>query len=330
MPPRPLLAAALLLALVPALPAAAAPAVVTDIPPVHSIVARVMAGVGTPELLLAPGASPHDYALRPSDARAIADADLLVWVGPSLSPWLDAAADGLAGDGASLVLTDLPGIAVLPFRKGTGEEAHAPVDAEGHGDEHHADAHEDAHEDGHGDHGHVHTGVDPHLWLDPRNAAVIATAAAAALSAADPANAAVYGQNARAFVAEAAALEAEINRDLERSRGRGYVVFHDAYQYFETRFALPASGWILLADGAPPSAARVAAIRDDLRHDDIVCVFAEPEFAPDLAETLVAGTGARAGRLDGLGIGLAPGPDLYPALMRGIAKSFADCLAPGA
>ena len=331
---RPVLASVALLSTVALLPCAAqaAPEVVVDVPPIHSIVARVMAGVGTPRLLLAPGASPHDYSLRPSDARAIAGADLLVWVGPSLDPWLDEAADAL-GASTRLTLDTLPGLTLLPFRSarevGGGEDAGDAVAEEGHDHDHGA---ETAGEGGHGhDHGHDHDhagGLDPHVWLDPGNAIAIASATAQALSEADPDHAAAYAANAAAFATETKALETDIAAVLAPAHDHGYVVFHDAYQYLETRFGLPSAGAILLADGARPSAAHVSRLRAALGTANVSCVFTEPEFDPALATTIVEGTDIRVGRLDGLGIGLTPGADLYPALMRGLADSLADCLAP--
>lgn len=331
------LAAALLsTAAVLPLAAQAAPEVVVDVPPIHSIVARVMAGVGTPRLLLAPGTSPHDYALRPSDARAIAGADLLVWVGPSLDPWLDEAADSL-GAGTRLTLETMPDLTLLPFRSardvgGGGAEAgdadgHDPApEAAGAGGQDHGPEHEHDHDH---DHDHDHAGgLDPHVWLDPGNAIAIAEATAHALSEADPDHAAAYAANATAFAAETKALETDIARLLAPAQGRGYVVFHDAYQYLEARFHLPSAGAILLADGARPSAAHVSRLRAALATAQVRCVFTEPEFDPALAATLVEGTDIRIGRLDGLGLDLTAGPDLYPALMRGLADNLADCLAP--
>ena len=313
---RPVMAA--LLAALP-LPALAAPAVVVDVPPVHSIVARVMEGVAEPTLLLAPGASPHDYALRPSDAQAIAQAGLLVWVGPSLDPWLAEAADALGG-GARLILTEDAGVTLLPFR--SRPPLFEDADAE--------DEHDHGHEAHAGEAGHAHDEhIDPHIWLDPRNAAAIADASAAALAEIDPENADRYAANAADFGREAADLESELSVKLAPSRHRGYVVFHDAYQYLENRFDLPSAGWILLGDGARPGAARVAALRETLQTSDVVCVFSEPEFEPKLVDTLIEGTGVRRGRLDGLGLGLQPGPGLWPALMHGLADGLGACLAHG-
>ena len=192
------------LALAPA--ASAAPRVAVDIAPIESIAAHVMEGVGTPDLILPPGASPHAYALRPSEAGRLQDADLVVWVGPALTPWLADPITALAADASLVTVADLPGLTILPVRDGGAFEAD---------DDDHAGA------------------VDPHLWLDPENAAVIARALATALTAADPENGAAYAANAEDFAAGMDALVVAIDSKLAPVHGRRFIVFHDAYQYFE-------------------------------------------------------------------------------------------------
>lgn len=291
----------------------AAPRVAVDIAPLHSIVARVMEGVGAPDLILRAGASPHDYALRPSDAALIDAADLVVWVGPNMTPWMDGPIEALATGAAVLMLEEAPGVVPLPVR------------ADGPFEPHH---HEEGHEEGHDHGGHEFETMDGHLWLDPDNAAAGATAIAAALAKADPENAATYAANAAAFGAETAALSDEISARLAPTRGKPFLVFHDAYQYFEKRFDLPAAGSVALTEGEAPGAARIAELRARVRAEGVVCAFGEPAFDPRLMETVIEGTGVRAGTLDPEGVAQAPGPDLYPALMRAMAANLADCLAP--
>lgn len=307
-----------------AAPAAAAPRVVADIAPVHSIVAAVMGDLGAPDLLVPPGASEHDAALRPSDAAALDAADVVVWVGPGLTPWLEGPLDTLAAAAARVTLLDAPGMHLLPRRQGGafGPDAHARAVE--------ADADEDpARESGSGERT-SQDGADPHLWLDPGNAAIIAAVVAEALSAADPANAAAYRANAAAFGERAAALAARLAPGITALRGRPFVVFHDAYRYFEAAFGLPAAGAIATGDAAPPSAARIAAIRALVADAGAVCVFSEPQFDRGLVAAVIEGTPARAGVLDPVGIGIAPGPGLYPALIEGLAGGLIGCLAPPA
>jgi zinc transport system substrate-binding protein len=317
---RTLVLAAIVLA---AAPLAAAPRVVADIAPVHSIVARVMAGAGTPELLMPPGASPHGYALRPSEAARLDAAGIVFWIGPALTPWLAGPLAALSPDARHVELAEAEGVTLLPMRAGGPFEVHDHDhdhdDDHGHGD--HA-----GHDDDDHDREHAADSADGHLWLDPGNAAAIADAAAAALADIDPENAALYIANAEAFAAELTALSAEIDATLDPLRGRPFVVFHDAYQYFEAAFGLPAAGSISLGEADAPSAARVAEIRERIAAEGVVCVFAEPQFEPRLVATVIEGSDARSGVLDPVGADLEPGPGLYPALLTGLAQGFADCL----
>lgn len=280
--------------------AQAAPKVAADIPPVQSLVARVMEGVGAPDLIIPPGASPHAYAMRPSEARKLVGADAVFWIGDALAPWFGETLAALAPDAVAVALSDAPGVTLLSAREGATFEAHE--------ERHDHDAH------------------DEHLWLDPVNARLWLGVIAATLSRVDPANSSVYAGNAKAGQAELDALISEVDARLAPVRGKGYVVFHDAYQYFEARFAIPAAGAIAIGDAAQPSAARVAAIRATLSRLGATCVFTEPQFEPRLVATVTAGTDARAGVLDPLGAALNVGPDLYPAMIRNLARSLAECL----
>jgi zinc transport system substrate-binding protein len=312
---KPLLLA---LALAAARPAGAeAPQVATDIPPVNSLVARVMQGVGVPGLVLPSGASPHGYSMRPSDARTLAGADIVIWTGAALTPWLGRAIATLAPGAATVELLDVEGTTLLGFREGATFEHRA------HAGEPGAEAPADA-DDGHG--GHAPAGVDPHAWLDPQNARAWLGAIAAALAEADPGNAETYRRNAAAAGGELDALMAELSAALAPVRQKPFIVFHDAYRYFEDRFGLEAAGAISLGDASAPSPARIAEIRATLSATRAACVFAEPQFATGLIETVVEGTAARAAVLDPLGVTLAPGPGLYPALLRNLASALRDCL----
>jgi zinc transport system substrate-binding protein len=282
---------------------------------VHALVARVMQGIGAPALILPPGASPHGYAMRPSEAAALAQADVVVWIGAPLTPWLGRAVDALAGDAVSLELLEAPGTSLLGYRDGA-----TPGRQDGTSDEHGA-----GQNDGH-DHGHADGGIDPHAWLDPENAKLWLDAIAAALSAADPENAPVYARNAAEGQAELDAVISEISRMLAPLRGRAFIVSHDAFQYLEHRFGLEASGAIAPGDATRPSPARIAAIRATLRAMGARCVFAEPQFAADLIATVIEGSDARAITLDPLGAALTPGPQLYPQLLRGLAAEMRRCL----
>lgn len=368
---RNLLSLSLTAALMGGTALADAPNVAVDIAPVHSLVARVMEGVGTPDLIVQSGASPHEYSLRPSEAAALQEADLVFWLGEDLTPWMEDAVDTLAEDATVTTLLEADGTMLLEFREGALFEAHDHGDHEGHsdhddhGDEEHAesdhdhdhakeeeashDDHDHGHEEhaegehndhdheehaegehddhGHDDHaGHDHGAHDPHAWLSPRNASTWLNLIAGQLSAADPDNAGTYFANAAAARAEIEALSAEIAATLEPVRGGSFIVFHDAYQYFETDFDFPASGAISLGDASDPSPARIAEIQGRIRDEGVNCVLAEPQFNPGIVTVVLDGTDAATGVIDPLGAELETGPTLYPQLLRNMAATFAECL----
>jgi len=334
------------------------PNVAVDIAPVHSLVARVMNGVGTPHLIIQPGASPHEYNLRPSEAAALQEADLVFWIGEDLTPWMADAVETLAEDASVTALLEADATIVLDFREGALFEAHGHEDDDhghddhghddhGHDDHAHDDhahddhahddhAHDDhAHDDhdhddhAHDDHGHenhAHGDHDPHAWLSPENARIWLNLIAAELSAADPDNAGAYFANAAAARAEMEALQAEVDAMLDPVRGGRFIVFHDAYQYFESAFDFPASGAISISDATDPSPARIAEIQSRIREEGVNCVLAEPQFNAALVATVLDGTDANTGVIDPLGAELAPGPDLYPQVIRNMATTLSDCL----
>lgn len=298
-------AIAILISLLAAPARADGPKVVADLPPVHSLLARVMQGVGAPTLLMPPGTSPHGYAMRPSEASALAAADLVAWVGPALTPWLERSVATLAENAYSLVLLEAEGTQLSAFRENVLFGAD---------------------EDGHEDDDHALDAVDPHAWLNPENAKLWMQAAARELSRLDPENAALYSANAAAGAVEIDAGAGEIAQLLAPIRQKPYVVFHDAYQYFEAAFNLSAHAALALSDASSPSAARIAEVRDLIRDDGVICMFVEPQFPPGLAERLIEGTGAKIAVLDPLGAALPLGAGLYPRLMRDMAESLATCL----
>jgi len=289
---------------------AAAPRVAVDIPPVHALVAQVMAGVGAPDLIVAPGTSPHGYALRPSEARTLQDADLVVWVGPDLTPWLGAALPWIAADARIVTLAHLPETRTLPLREAADFAAPAPGGGAGHAADRRG-------------------AIDPHLWLDPANARAWLDVLAGVLAEIDPANAARYADNAAAAQADLAALERGLAARLAADPPAPFVVFHDAFQYFERAFDVPAAGAIVLGDGSDPSPARIAEIRDVVRARGIACAFAEPQLNTALVDTVVAESGATLALVDPLGAVHAPGPALYGAILRDLADALAGCGARG-
>ena len=304
------------------------PQVAVDIAPVHSLVARVMDGVGTPDLIIQPGASPHEYSLRPSEAAALQNANLVFWIGPDLTPWLTDTIKTLAPDAAVTALMEEDGTIKLEFREGALFEAHAHEDDDDHVDEAHDDHDEEARHDDHDDEetgheGHGQGAHDPHAWLSPQNAMTWLNVIAGQLSAADPDNAGAYFTNAAAGRTEMEALIGEVIATLDPLRDGQFLVFHDAYQYFEMDFDFPASGAISIGDASDPSPARIAEIQDRIAEQGIDCVLAEPQFNPGLVATVLDGTEAGTGMLDPLGSDLEPGPALYSQLIRNLSTALA-------
>lgn len=294
------------------------PEVVTDIAAVQSLTAQVMGDLGTPRALMERGASPHNYALRPSDAKALQAADVVFWTGPELAPWLGDVIHTLAPNAQSVMLSEADGVTRLPFREGATFERHAHEDHEAEED------HED-HDHDHDDHAEETHAHDPHLWLDPMNGRAWLAAIAETLAAQDPENAATYRANASAAQTRIDALMAEVTADLAPVKDMRFIVFHDAYQYFENRFDVTAVGAISLSDAAMPSPARVREVQSLIADHAVTCVFSEPQFNAGLVDTVLNGTAAKTTVIDPLGVTIAPGAEYYPALIESIATAFAEC-----
>lgn len=299
----------------PAAALAEAPRVVTDLPAVHSLAAQVMDGIATPELLLERGASPHHYQLRPSQASALAKADLVLWISPELTPWMGRAVSAIAGSESQLQLSKVPGLHVQDF----AEEGAV------HDDHEHEHEHDDHNDDG--DHDHIHEGQDPHLWLDPENARLWLDVIANRLSAIDPEHSVAYSANAATARQQLEALETDLNARLAPVADTSFAVFHDAYGYFTGHFGLHQAHPLALGDATTPSAARLAALRETIRSEQLRCVFPEAQHDPRLMERVIEGTDAALGEpLDPSGSSLEPGPELYSNLLIGMAQNLTECL----
>ncbi|MEQ5820567.1 zinc ABC transporter substrate-binding protein [Halomonas sp. SCS19] len=288
-----------------------------------------MGDLGTPQLVIQPGASPHGYAMRPSEAEALAQADVVFWVSDGLTPWLAKTRQSLAADAQQVELMESAGTQRLTYRQGATFEAHDHDEHEEHeGRGHHEghDGHEHEQHAGH-DH-HDHSGWDPHGWLDPVNAQAWLDAIATSLAELDPDNADIYRHNAEEARSELDDLIDELETRLQQTQGTRFIVFHDAYQYFERRFDVPAAGAISLGDASDPSPARIREIQQRVAELGVQCVFREPQFNPALVDSVFAGTGVETSLvIDPLGVDLPLGTELYPALLRQLADGVARCAA---
>jgi len=289
--------------------------VVTSIKPVHSLVSGVMAGVGTPSVIIEGAGSPHTYSLKPSQAKQLQDAKLVFWMGDELETFLEGPIENIAQSATAHNLIDAQGLKKIKFREGGTFDDHGHDDQ----DEHDHEKHDD----------HGNGGFDPHVWLDPVNAKAIVHEIEEALVKADPKHASTYEANAHKMMEKLDALVAELREELEPVHEKGFIVFHDAYQYFEQRFDLAAIGSITVSPEVMPGAERVSELREKILELNATCVFSEPQFEPKLVETLVEDTGARTGVLDPLGATLEKGPDLYFQLIRNMASSMKKCLSGG-
>lgn len=280
--------------------------VLTSIKPLQLIAAAVQDGVAVPEVLLPPGASPHHYALRPSDVRKVQSVDLLYWIGPDMEGFLPRVLNGRTLP--SVAIQDLPGLKLRHF----AQDSASHEDDDHDGDEH--------------DHDHRPGTVDAHLWLSPLNARVIAAKMAADLSAADPANAARYQSNLKGFNQRLDALDTRLKARLAGVAGKPYFVFHEAFDYFEDNYGLKHAGVFAVAAEVQPGAQHVAAMRTRLQAVGKTCVFSEPPLRPRLAETLVAGLPVKLAELDALG-GYTPATAQgYEQLLEKLGNDLVGCL----
>jgi zinc transport system substrate-binding protein len=285
-------------------PAHSAPRVIASIMPIHSIVAAVMGDEGEPELLFSGRQSEHTTAFTPQQLASLGKADLIFLVSHNLERKLGQLSGSEAVNGRTFVeLAEAPGVATHTIREGGAWEPEAEEEED-----------------------HDHGPIDPHVWLDPANAKAMAQAAAAALASADPAKAETYKANAEAFAHEIDALTAEIGAKLAPVRARPFIVFHDAYQYFERAFGLAAAGSIADVSAAAPSAKRLEEIRLRLKKSNAACVFREPQIDSKFADVVTEGTDAKSGILDPVGADLSPGPAAYPQLLRNLAAAITACL----
>jgi zinc transport system substrate-binding protein len=278
--------------------------VMASIKPIHSLVASVMEGIGVPGLIVDGSNSPHTYTLKPSDAAALEQADVIFWVGHELESFLEKPLESLGQNARRISLLDAQGIKTLPVREDANFEAHH------HAGEEHAEGEES----------------DPHIWLDPENAKAMVKTIAKSLSVADATHAAAYNANAEKTLAKLDVLSRDIQKSLASAHGQGFIVFHDAYQYFETRFGLKASGAISVHPENPPGAKQINDIKTRIKNGSIKCVFAEPQFDDKLIRVVIEGTEAKSATLDPIGATLEPGPSLYIELIQNIASGLESCL----
>jgi zinc transport system substrate-binding protein len=286
--------------------------VMVTIKPLHSLVAGVMEGAGTPSLLVDGHTSPHEFQLKPSQMQRMEQADIVFYMDKEFETFLQSALTSLPSTTQTVALSDTAGLHILPSRHGgVWEEP-----------EHHES------EDAHASHHHHHTGtLDPHLWLDPDNARLMVARIAVILAERDPAHQAIYAANAKTMQTRIAELDAKVKQELAGLEQTPFIVFHDAYQYLEAHYGLRAVGSMTLEPDESPSPARIQQLRTALQTAQVTCVFHEPYFSDRLVKTIIEGSNAHIGELDPEATTLEPGAGLYETLLRGLVDNMKQCLS---
>ncbi len=305
--------------------------VVASIKPIHSLASYLMDGVSKPSLIVDGYASPHGFALKPSHAKMLQEADIIFWVGEDLENFLEKPLDSIAKKAEKIELLEAKGLNKLKFRERNIFDGHDDHGHDDHGhkkkDDHDDHGHDDdghKKKDDHDDHeGHHHGEYDPHIWLDPINAKIILNEMVEHLIENDAKNTSTYKSNLEKALKDIDKLTMEVMTELNQSTSS--IVFHDAYQYFEERFNVNVLGAFTVNTDVMPGAEQLAEIREIIEHDKVSCIFSEPQFNPDIINAVAKDMDIKTGVLDPLGATLDPGKGLYFDLIRNMSKSFKGC-----
>ena len=310
--------------------------VVTSIKPLHSLTSYIMDGVGEPDLIIDGVASPHNFQIKPSHAKMLQKADLVIWVGEDLESFLPSALKSIPKNAVVFELLDQSGLKKLKFREknifeghddhdehGHDEHAKKENDHDDHDDEEHAKKEDDHDDHGHDEHGHAHGEYDPHIWLDPSNAKVIVKKITNQLSKIDKDNSSVYKANSKKLLKDLDGLIKEVKNEINKDAS--FVVFHDAYQYFEKRFGINVIGALTVNPDVMPGAEQLSEIREVIEHEKAKCIFSEPQFNPNIINSIASDTGVKTGVLDPLGANINKGKGMYFQLIKDMSSSLKDC-----
>ena len=311
--------------------------VVASIKPIHSLASYLMDGIAKPDLIVDGYSSPHGFALKPSHAKMLQNADIIFWVGEDLENFLVKPLNSIAKKAEKIELMEIKGLEKLKFRERNIFDGHEGHDEHGHDEDGHKEDDHDEHghdedghkEDDHDEHGHdeheghAHGEYDPHIWLDPENAKVILNEMVEHLIENDEKNASTYKKNLKKAQKDLDKLLKKVKSDLNKDFKS--IVFHDAYQYFEKRFDVNVLGAFTVNSDVMPGAEQLAEIREIIEHDKVSCIFSEPQFNPDIINAVAKDMDIQTGVLDPLGATLDPGEDLYFDLIKNMSKSFKGC-----
>ena len=275
--------------------------VVTTIKPLHSLIANVMEGVGEPSLIIEGSTSPHSFTLKPSHAKLLEEADIIFWVGEGIETFMERPLESIVKNAEVVEFMEIESINKLKFREESIFEDH----------------------DEHEGHDHAHGEFDAHIWLDPMNAKEMVLEIAHELSHLDPANEDKYNVNAKATNLALDEMIDDISQNINKDAK--FVVFHDAYQYFEERFGVRAAGALTLNTDVLPGAKQIDEIQDVIKDRGINCIFSEPQFNPKIISTIAQDTGIQTGVFDPLGANIESDKDLYFKLINNLAAELKDC-----
>ena len=276
---------------------ASASTILTSFKPIQMIVTELTQGVSEPDVVMNSNASPHDYALKPSDVKKIQNADMLIWFGPDLEAFLTKVAKS---NDNLVTISEIPNINLREF----GEEPH----------DHHHDGHD------HGSH-------DPHFWLGIDQVEVASSYISNKLVEVDPQNADVYKKNLEVFLSQLADKKRSIEAQLAPVKDKGYYVFHDAYSYYEDEFGLNKLGHFTVSPERKPGAKTLISIKKTLAKQDVQCVFSEPQFTPAVIESVVRGSSTQKGQLDPVGSDIEVGKGSYFEFLQQLTDSYTSCLS---
>ena len=286
--------------------------VVVSIKPFHSLVSSVMQGVSEPALLLNGNNSPHTYSLRPSAAVKLQNAHLVFWGGKNLEGFLAKPIHSLAAGARVVSFEDTPGLILRPFRS---VKEWQELDPESKNDQDHVKKRK------------INRlpGNDPHIWLDPLNAQKITQYLIQILSKFDPENSQTYHSNGKKTILRLSDLNIQLETKMSSVSSKPYIVFHDAYQYFEKRYQLNPIASVTVSSGTSTSVGRLIDIRKKIKIKKVLCIFTEPQFSPKLVQTVISGTAVKKGILDPIGTSISPGPEMYFTLLNNISHSISTC-----
>ncbi|MCG9631603.1 zinc ABC transporter substrate-binding protein ZnuA [Vibrio sp. Isolate30] len=276
---------------------ASASTILTSFKPIQMIVTELTQGVSEPDVVMNSNASPHDYALKPSDVKKIQNADMLIWFGPDLEAFLTKVAKS---NDNLVTISEIPNINLREF----GEDPH----------DHHHDGHD------HGSH-------DPHFWLGIDQVEVASSYISNKLVEVDPQNADVYKKNLEVFLSQLADKKRSIEAQLAPVKDKGYYVFHDAYSYYEDEFGLNKLGHFTVSPERKPGAKTLISIKKTLAKQDVQCVFSEPQFTPAVIESVVRGSSTKKGQLDPVGSDIEVDKGSYFEFLQQLTDSYTSCLS---